>query len=653
MRHPLMCCVFLSGCLVRGGVYEDRLEGLTDEDGDGHFADQDCDDADASVYPAAVEACDGLDNNCDGAIDEEVTSWYLDQDADGYGNSAVVEQACAAPDGYAGLLGDCNDQDDRISPDALEFCDGDDNDCDGVTDEDDAEDAVVWFPDADEDGYGDDGLAITACSQPSDHLATGGDCDDTSELVNPGAGEVCNDNVDNDCDGEGTPCEWLTADASAGIVGLGASHQVGETLTVCDLDGDGVDDLMFGATRAGEVGAVYVVYGPIVGAEVDVDALPVLLGEHSGAKAGSALACGDVNGDDYADLLVGSWAYDPAGLTNKWGAAYLVHGAPTRQVGERPLAEADARFVAQSGWDALGQSLAFAGDLDGDGYGDFALGAYWANALLTAKSTGAVYVIYGPVLTGGVEDASTIEDRIIGSVEDEWMGAELQSAGDVDGDGRDDLFVGTYNGNIAGGITGTGAVFVGPVNGVLAETDADATLHGATGDLFGSAAVAGNFNGLASLAISAQKADEGALNSGTVYIFDDPLAATGPGDAVATITHSGAEAAMGHSLTAADFDGDGEADLLVGAATEGFENSGAAYLVLGPFSGTSDVAERAAIRFYSDAVTSTAVGIDTAFSANLGNGGAAAVVGAHLFDSEESGFLNDVGAVRVFWDLEL
>jgi hypothetical protein len=161
----------------------------------------DCDDLDAASHPGASEVCDGADNDCDSDVDEGVGStWYADDDGDGYGNGAVSQQSCDAPSGYVGNAQDCDDFSAATSPAAYEICDGTDNDCDGTTDEDDAINASTWYVDADGDGYGASTGATIACNQPSGHAANDTDCDDADVAVSPGAPEVC-DSVDNDCDG--------------------------------------------------------------------------------------------------------------------------------------------------------------------------------------------------------------------------------------------------------------------------------------------------------------------------------------------------------------------------------------------------------------------------------------------------------------------
>jgi hypothetical protein len=160
----------------------------------------DCNDSNAGIRPGATESCDGVDNNCNGSTDEGVTStYYRDADGDGYGNAGNSTQACSAPSGYVSNTSDCNDFNASIRPGASESCDGVDNNCNGSTDEGVG---TTWYRDADGDGYGSSGSTTLACSRPTGYTATAGDCDDWTSVAHPGYPEICNDAIDNDCDGK-------------------------------------------------------------------------------------------------------------------------------------------------------------------------------------------------------------------------------------------------------------------------------------------------------------------------------------------------------------------------------------------------------------------------------------------------------------------
>ncbi len=231
----------------------------------------DCDDSDAETSPGATETCEGTDQDCDGAVDEDAAdarTWYWDEDGDAFGVTSTVERACEPSagswsvypgdcddaDGFVGPgveetwydgwdqdcrgdsdwdqdadgyvlaeledageptydpgtgavieagettdAGDCDDLHASIYPGKSERCDGADQDCDGEVDED-ASDALTWYPDEDADGYGGDLGALEACDRPSARYDTvGGDCDDSDSAINPDAEEIWYDGWDQDC----------------------------------------------------------------------------------------------------------------------------------------------------------------------------------------------------------------------------------------------------------------------------------------------------------------------------------------------------------------------------------------------------------------------------------------------------------------------
>jgi len=176
-----------------------------DADGDGYSSDLDCDDGDPSVYPGAREVCDGVDNDCDELVDNDAvdaSTWYADLDGDGYGDPSASTLSCERPDDTVATAGDCDDTEPLAWTGAREVCDGVDNDCDGFADND-AVDASTWYVDADEDGF--TGLdSMESCEAPSGYRERSDedDCDDGDDDIYPGATEVEDDGIDQDCDGE-------------------------------------------------------------------------------------------------------------------------------------------------------------------------------------------------------------------------------------------------------------------------------------------------------------------------------------------------------------------------------------------------------------------------------------------------------------------
>ena len=173
----------------------DAIVGFVENDGD-------CDDSRADANPDSIEVCDDIDNDCNGAVDDGVTiDFFIDVDGDGHGTTDSVEPACSQPFGYSALSDDCDDTSADVSPDAIEVCNGVDDDCDGTTDEPDAADASTWYADADGDGYGDPAVATTTCDPSASDVANAEDCDDTDPELNPATIWY----LDADGDGYGSP----------------------------------------------------------------------------------------------------------------------------------------------------------------------------------------------------------------------------------------------------------------------------------------------------------------------------------------------------------------------------------------------------------------------------------------------------------------
>jgi len=165
------------------------------------------------------EVCnDGIDNDNDGNID------CADSDCANADN--CIDTVDEDGDGYADDV-DCDDRDENVNPGATEVCDGVDNNCDGDVDVD-AVDVVTYFADNDGDGYGnDDNGTFTACEAPEGFVVSNDDCNDGDANVNPGATEVCDNSVDNDCDGD-MGCNDADCD---GQVGATLSFEIGSSST--------------------------------------------------------------------------------------------------------------------------------------------------------------------------------------------------------------------------------------------------------------------------------------------------------------------------------------------------------------------------------------------------------------------------------------
>ena len=190
----LLWCLLL---VVACGDKDDDTEEPIDLDGDGFYSEDDCDDLDGGVRPGASELCDGLDNDCDGTIDEDVvnpTIGYADSDGDGYGDEDVKMEMCeGATEGVVADDSDCDDSDASINPAGTELCgDEADNDCDGDVDEE-GDGASTFYEDSDEDGFGDPDSEQLSCEAPDGYVEDNTDCDDGEEIC---------DELDNDCDDE-------------------------------------------------------------------------------------------------------------------------------------------------------------------------------------------------------------------------------------------------------------------------------------------------------------------------------------------------------------------------------------------------------------------------------------------------------------------
>ena len=159
-----------------------------------------------------------------------LTTYYSDADADGYGNPTLTVQSCTQPSAYVLNNGDCNDSNASINPEANEVCNGLDDDCNGSID---PGLTSTYYRDADGDGYGNASLTVQACSAPSGYVNNSTDCNDSNASIRPGAAELCNNAVDDNCNGQiNENCCTVSASASATSSSCVASANGSVNLTV-------------------------------------------------------------------------------------------------------------------------------------------------------------------------------------------------------------------------------------------------------------------------------------------------------------------------------------------------------------------------------------------------------------------------------------
>ena len=137
-----------------------------------------------------MSLCDVVDHNCDGSPDAnavDAETWYFDSDEDDFGDAANSTEQCTQPAGYVADNNDCDDDLPAVDPDATEICDLIDNDCNGFTDDYDADldlnTTSDFYADLDGDGEGDVDIRIQACIAPPNYVTNSTDCDDGNEDV--------------------------------------------------------------------------------------------------------------------------------------------------------------------------------------------------------------------------------------------------------------------------------------------------------------------------------------------------------------------------------------------------------------------------------------------------------------------------------------
>lgn len=426
------------------------------------------------------------------------------------------------------------------------------------------------------------------------------DCDDTDADVSPAATEVCGNGVDDDCDGSAGACGWsgeteLPGDAIT-IRGENPSDHFGWRVEAgADLNGDAAPDMLFGSygpdSPARHAGRAWVVLGPLSADKDAADADATISGESAEQQVGYDVAMlGDADGDGYDEIALSELAYDSRTYTYQ-GAVAVQHGPVD---GELAWSDLDPWAPEEDG-DRAGYDLARVGDVTGDGTEDLLVGAFRSSVY--ESYAGAAYVLNAPGEDGG--DLGDADARLYGDNEagdgDLAYGTAVGALGDANGDGIADVAVGAPGYDQSGGRYGAVFVHVGPLDGAVLSSDADAMVYG-HGSRLGpdTNTVTGigdqDGDGLDDLALGVPEESDDESYQGAVYVFSgaalDGEVSNFLADAILWGDSYGDQLGYG-TAGVGDLDGDGDAEFLVGAwgSDLGGRESGVAWLVPGPVSG--------------------------------------------------------------------
>jgi len=390
------------------------------------------------------------------------------------------------------------------------------------------------------------------------------------------------------------------SNANASFWGENANDNSGLRVAIAgDVNGDGYDDILISAHYNDEngvtAGQAYLFFGKASGWSMDADlsnADASFWGEHIYDTAGLGVAgAGDVNGDGYDDILIGAQGNDDGG--SNAGQTYLIFGKASGWDRDTNLSKSNASFLGEGNSDFSGDMVAGAGDVNGDGYDDFLIGVY-------GSAGGQTYLILGKASGWAMDtDLSKVDASFEAENAGDGAGRSVDGAGDVNGDGYDDILIGAYGNNDGGYDAGQTYLIFGKASGWAMDTDlskADASFWGEDAYDYSGTSVAGagdvNGDGYDDILIGAYGDDDGGNVAGQTYlILGKPSGWTMDADlsnANASFwgEDMGDESGM-YVAGAGDVNGDGYDDILIGASwnNAGGDNAGQTYLVLGKPSG--------------------------------------------------------------------
>ena len=414
----------------------------------------------------------------------------------------------------------------------------------------------------------------------------------------------------------------INTTASLSLYGNQVEALMGSSVSSAgDVNGDGYSDIIVGAMRMDfpetDEGMAYIYLGSISGVTPMVNAN--LQGNVAGAVFGASVSsAGDVNGDGYSDVIVGSSNYE-AGGNNSTGAVYIYHGSSGGVDSFVDL------FIEGTGnWSYLGASVSSAGDVNGDGYGDVIVGqphAFGTNEKAFVYSGG----------TGGITLASKVT---LSQSNDADFGVSVSSAGDVNGDGYSDVIVGanTY------GNEGAAFTYHGSASGISTNPHAALEANQTSANLGYSVSSAGDVNGdgYSDVIVGAYHYDSGQTDEGIALVYHGSFNGLFPAPNQ-ILEGNQASAFFGTSVSSAgDVNGDGYGDVIIGANAydNGETNEGVAFIFHGSAGGVSNSADL----MLEGNQTSAYFGRSVSSAGDVnGDGYSDVIIGANGYDNGEIG----------------
>lgn len=343
-----------------------------------------------------------------------------------------------------------------------------------------------------------------------------------------------------------------------------------------DINGDGFSDVLIGAPfyDLGESneGVVFEHLGSAAG--VTNLTFEFTQSNKVDALLGFSVACaGDVNGDGFSDMVVGSIGYKNAMASNTTGAALVFHGSAAAGLIYSVTLWANTSAN-------MGFSVAGAGDVNGDGYSDVVVGANKFR-----EDDGAAFVFHGSSLGVNASAAATL--TLVDA--DAGVGNSVACAGDVNGDNFSDVIVGASNYTNGQSKEGAALVFHGSLPGVKTEAASVIESNQANANMGFAVASAGDVNGdgYSDVVTGAYTYDNGNVDEGAAFVFHGSASSSSTTFKI-TKEMNQADASFGYSVSSAgDVNGDGFSDVIVGAPffDQGEENEGAAFVFHGSISG--------------------------------------------------------------------